>query len=314
MVSYGKLEILSMSDIGQYDNIVNVSLIVTCPHDVEGNTKSIIFKNSKSTAEKVLHDKNGVQKVKYDMEMYLINNVKYVPFNNQYFVLDIVDEEGDRVNFEVTMSEEIKNRFELKSKSAEKHTWLYIGCIRIESVLKYMVLPYCLTILLQLVHRVRYEGRGEWIGICATLILGDIALFFTLPSTNKFTFLERSLFLNLFFKLIISLLNYFVNRLYFNYEEYEERYEQENETKNQITNYNYNYYGSCSSNDYSNSSSSYNEIWDWDIKKYDSLDPTDGIIWFFVTFVLFGYCIYFYYMSKRMLDNNGDWKKGIIDK
>lgn len=290
-----------MSDIGQYDKTVHVSLIVTCPHDVEGNKKSIIFKNSKSTAEKVLHDKNGVQKVKYDMEMYLINNVKYVPFNQQYFVLDIVDEEGDKVNFEVTMPEEIKNKFELKSKSAEKHTWLYIGGRPIESVLKYMVFPYFLTIMLQLVHRVKYEGRGEWIGICATLILGDIALFFTLPSTNKFTFLERCLFLNLFIKVIISLLIYFGNDLYFNDEEYEHWYEEEN--KIIIIN-----------SDSSGSSGSYSVLDDGSHPKWDRLDPTDGIVWGVVTFVVWGYCIYFYFMSKRMLDNNGHWKKGIINK
>jgi len=68
-----------------------------------------------------------------------------------------------------------------------------------------------------LVHRIKKDGEGEdgtdnygknglagkgtWISVAATLMLMDVALFFTFPETNAFTGAEMSLMLNFFLKL-----------------------------------------------------------------------------------------------------------------
>ena len=272
MVPDLQLEILSMSDIDQYSLYIRVCLIATCTLDVEGNPKSFIFKNSRSVTKEVLSTTKGFQKTYYDMEIYLVNNVKYIPFNKQYFVLDIqqVVNNEDGFNFSVTMPEEIERKFEDYSTEVFpngcKRTWEYMFCKPIESILKYMVVPYLLTIMQQLTHTVKARGgKGDWIGICATFMLGDIALFFTIPTTSKLTGLERCLFLNFFCKFFIAMFAFY----------------------------------------------------DCDVTIAPSPKVhhlVDVFVTLLVTMIVIGYYFSLAIKSRFRIDNNGGWKKGIIQK
>ena len=172
-----------------------------------------------STTKEVLSTSDGIQKTRYDMEIYLVNNVKYIPFNKQYFVLEIAsveedDDHGHGVYFEVTMPEEMESKFHDCSiefgENGCKRMWEYTHRKPVESILKYMVVPYLMSIMQQLTHTVKGGGgKGDWVGICATFMLGDIALFFTIPPTNKLTGLERCLFLNFFVKVFISMFAFY---------------------------------------------------------------------------------------------------------
>jgi len=273
MVPDLQLEILSMSEIEQYSLYIRVCLIATSTLDVEGNPRNFIFKNATSVTKEVLSTTKGFQKTYYDMEIYLVNNVKYIPFNKQYFVLDIQEVENvneDGFNFSVTMPEEMDRKFEDCSTEVFpngcKRTWEYMFCKPIESILKYMVVPYLLTIMQQLTHTVKARGgKGDWIGICATFMLGDIALFFTIPTTSKLTGLERCLFLNFFFKFFIAMFAFY----------------------------------------------------DFDVKIAPSPKVhhlVDVFVTLLVTVIVIGYYFSLAIKSRFRIDNNGGWKKGIIQK
>ena len=75
-----------------------------------------------------------------------------------------------------------------------------------------MCIPYLTTILLQLSHTIKNDdvsGYGTWIGISSTFLLTDIALFFTVPETNRFTSVEKSLVLNMVLKILITIFAFY---------------------------------------------------------------------------------------------------------
>jgi len=215
------LEILSVGEVQQYDVVVRVCLVMKCPVDVEGAPQTFIFKNARSIIKEMLVSEPGSQCIHYDMELYLVNNTKYIPFNRQYLeiiichppVLEGVDLTA---NLPYGMDELFTG---LQVQTGEEVCSCVWECTKVtptEPVLKYMVVPYLLTIMQQLTHTVKGsngikggDGKGDWIGICATFMLGDIVLFFTIPTTNKMTCLERSLFLNFFLKFIIAMFAFY---------------------------------------------------------------------------------------------------------
>jgi len=205
-----------MGEIQQYDSTTRICLLMTCPQeDVEGKPFSYIFKNSRSVTKEVIEDSNGVQTIHYDMEIYIVNNTKYIPFNRKYVVLDLIHGDlGGDVDFSVEFQPDLQKSFKegivTYYKNECRCEWEYVKGTSKESVLKYMIVPYALTMMQQLTHTVkRNDGYGDWIGICATFMLGDIALFFTIPTTNKLTCLEKSLFLNFFLKFWVAMFAFY---------------------------------------------------------------------------------------------------------
>lgn len=215
------LEILSVGDVQKYDLVARVCLVMTCPLDVEGEAQAFMFKNSRSVVKEILPSGPGTQCVHYDMELYLVNNTEYIPFNRQYLEIVVCHpffEGGVKLTTSLPYGmRDVLTGFEIEtSDTISSCVWEYINVSPVEHILKYMLVPYLLTIMQQLTHTVKGEngikggdGKGDWVGICATFMLSDIALFFTIPTTIKMTCLERSLFLNFFLKFIIAMFAFY---------------------------------------------------------------------------------------------------------
>ena len=206
------LNIINISEIEEHSLTVNTSIFMTYPSDIKILP---FFKNSIHTNITEICDINGIKKVHYDMEVYLYNRAEFIPFNRQYFYLDIVLlDKSENINFSVNLDYSLYDRFLRYKYILTEDGFIYEWkCNKYksykESIIKYMLIPYSLTILQQLTHSIKKNGKGDLIAVASTFMLGDIALFFTLPETARLTGIEKSLFLNLFFKFYVSIVAFY---------------------------------------------------------------------------------------------------------
>lgn len=207
------LNIVNISEIQEHDLSVSTSIIMTCPSDIKILP---FFKNSIHTNIYEIYDIDGIKKIHFDMEVYLHNKTEFIPFNRQYFYLDMVvlDKSEYKINFSVNLDYSLYDRFLRHEHILTEDGFIYEWkCNKYnsykESVVKYMIIPYSLTILQQLTHSIKKSGKGDLIAVASTFMLGDIALFFTLPATARLTGIEKALFLNLFFKFYVSIIAFY---------------------------------------------------------------------------------------------------------
>lgn len=208
------LDILTISEITEHDLTAKASVIMTYANDIKFPP---VFKNAINTVTRQLHASNGMQKIHYDMELYIHNQIQFIPFNRQYFFLDILmlDKSDEyEFKFSVNLDYSLYDRFLKYKVLVTDDGFIYEWkCNKYqsykESVLKYMVIPYSLTILQQLTHSIKKSGKGDLIAVSSTFMLGDIALFFTLPQTSRLTGLEKSLLINLFFKFYVAIVAFY---------------------------------------------------------------------------------------------------------
>ena len=209
------LEIIHVSEIEEHFITVQISMIMTCSTDIKILP---FFKNSIHTTITQIYDEDGIKKLHYDMELYLHNRTEFIPFNRQYFYLDIIvlDKKKEyKINFSVNLDYSLYDRFLRCKYILTDDGFIYEWkCNKYrsykESIFKYMLIPYSLTILQQLTHSIKKDGgKGDLIGVASTFMLGDIALFFTLPPTPKLTGIEKCLFLNLFLKLYVAIVAFY---------------------------------------------------------------------------------------------------------
>ena len=70
-------------------------------------------------------------------------------------------------------------------------------------LIKYYFIPTILTIILILFYEM---DKSDFAGLFSTLVLGDIALLFILPSTGEFTRNEKSVCFNILLIIAITIL------------------------------------------------------------------------------------------------------------
>ena len=212
------IDILEIGEIYEHTTFVDVSMIITY-NKKYCNDNPFIILNSLKTETEVLYDDGVTVSTRNTVNLRVLNETKFIPFNSRYFFLNIRYTQPG--NILIRLPENLidsskkylehvgENQFVALFENGRKNS--------VESIFKYMVIPYVLTILQQLVHRIKKDGEGEdgtdnygrnglagkgtWISVAATLMLMDVALFFTFPETNAFTGAEMSLMLNFFLKL-----------------------------------------------------------------------------------------------------------------
>jgi len=219
MYGYLKVELLNVGSVFQHSTEVDVSFLMTYYKKQGGfddfDMDRVFIKNSMGMSDmKLVHDDEKYVSVFGNATLTMINNLKDMPFNRQFLFLEI---ETTCKNVVVDSKRIVNlNDFNMKKTvSGNTHTfvWKYKAERSLESVLKYMVIPYLLTLVLQLSHTIKAEdsegGHGTWISVGSTFMLMDVALFFTVPQTNKLTGIEKSLFMSLMMKVFITMFAFY---------------------------------------------------------------------------------------------------------
>ena len=213
-----KVELLNVGNVFQNTTEVDVSFLMTY-FKKEGGSDDfdidrVFIKNSMGMSDmKLVHDDKKYVSVFGNVTLNMINNLKHIPFNRQFIFLEI---ETTCKNVVVESRRIIKlNDYNMK-KTIGGNTHMFVWEYNVgltESLLKYMVIPYLLTLVLQLSHTIKAEdeegGHGTWISVGSTFMLTDVALFFTVPQTNKLTYIDKSLFLSLLMKIFITMFAFY---------------------------------------------------------------------------------------------------------
>jgi len=209
------IEILSIGDFLQHYSEIDVSFIATSYKNNEIlNFNPFFVKNALEMDIKTISE-NPCKLIEfYKCKICVLNNIVHLPFNSRFIILEIYSEYPVSVD-----SSRIRKIDDLECKKYSRDNlhvflWKYGKKGSIEPVFKYMLIPYLLTILLQLTHRIKGEDNdignmGNWISVSSTFLLTDVALFFTVPTTNVITGIEKSLFLSFFLKSFITLFAFY---------------------------------------------------------------------------------------------------------
>ena len=212
------IDILEIGEIYEHTTFVDVSMLITYNKKYCKDNPFIILNALKIETE-VFYDDGVTVSTRNTINLRILNETKLIPFNSRYLFLNV--KYNHPGNISIRLPENLvgsgkeylehvgENQFVALLEHGRKNS--------VESIFKYMIIPYVLTILQQLVHRIKKDGEGEdgtdihgrnghagkgtWISVAATLMLMDVALFFTFPETNAFTGAEMSLMLNFFLKL-----------------------------------------------------------------------------------------------------------------
>lgn len=207
------IKFLTMENIFPYTTFIDVSMLITV-HNMNDdiNSDSLFIKNSISMETRTISSNGQKQVIYCTCKLKTLNSTAHFPFNDIYFLIeidipcDILIDDSRMDQLCTTDMEEIR--------VCDNHViiWKCGHNLPYESLLKYMCIPYLTTILLQLSHTIKNDdvsGYGTWIGISSTFLLTDIALFFTVPETNQFTSVEKSLLLNLVIKILITIFAFY---------------------------------------------------------------------------------------------------------
>lgn len=154
----------------------------------------------------------------YKGKINILNDTRYIPFNiaqiifhmkiNQSYCNPEIDYNIKSKYIESRNPDLYIDNYTIINHTSITYIWT-IDLFQQEHVWKYMMIPTFLTIMQQIAHLVKNEGKADWIGIIATFILSDIALIFTLPETNTLIFSEIIIYINLFLKMILGLFSYY---------------------------------------------------------------------------------------------------------
>lgn len=216
------IELLTIGSVFKKTVFVDVSMemIYLKKDGLEFDMNSIYFKNALTMEIKSICDDDEKTVCFCQATLKMINNIQDMPFNTQFFVLDIECE--CEVAVCSSRIHEINDIRCDKYKLDGNHifVWIYSKQIHNSSVLKYMFIPFFLTLTLQLTHVIKgdddktdlsdyLDRHGTWVGISSTFLLTDVALFFTVPQSNKLTNSERSIFMNFFMKVFIAVFAFY---------------------------------------------------------------------------------------------------------
>ena len=214
------IDILEVGEIYEHTNFIEVSMIVTYNKEYCASNPFIIL-NALKIESDTIYDDGVIVSMRNTSTLRIVNKTKHIPFNRRYFLLNIQYSQPE--NIIITFSPELAGKCNKKQYLTRFDDDHFVALLEygrknsIESIFKYLLIPYVLTILQQLVHRIKkdgegeegtdengtnsYAGKGTWIGVAATFMLMDVALFFTFPQTNAVTGAEMCLMLNFFLKL-----------------------------------------------------------------------------------------------------------------
>ena len=212
------IDIIEIGEIYEHSTFVDVSMIITY-NKKYCNENPFILLNALKIESEIFYDDGVTVSSRNTVNLRIINQTKLIPFNSRYFFLNIryIQPGNISIRLPENMIDSRKKYIEHVGENQFVALLEHGRKTSVESIFKYMIIPYVLTILQQLVHRIKKDGEGEdgtdnygknglagkgtWISVAATLMLMDVALFFTFPETNAFTGAEMSLMLNFFLKL-----------------------------------------------------------------------------------------------------------------
>ena len=219
MYEYLKLEFINVGSMFKNSTEVDVSFLMTYykkegGHD-DFDMETVFIKNSMGMSDmKLVHDNENYKSFFFNIRLTIINNLKDMPFNRLFLFIEI---ETTCKNV-VIDTKRIVNLNDLNMKKIVKGNtytfiWKYKMERSLEFVSKYIIIPYLLTLMLQLTHTIKSEnpqgGYGTWISTGSTFMLTDVALFFTVPHSNKLTGIEKSLFMSLLMKMFITMFAFY---------------------------------------------------------------------------------------------------------
>jgi len=155
---------------------------------------------------------------RYQAKIKIMNDTEHIPYNNIYLIINmilknsycdganyiIISKESDAINYNYT-SKLLKKTYIITPTEvcSVAYIWIY-NLSNVEHMIKYMLIPTLLTLLLQLTHRIKEASYGDFVGVAATLLLGDIALLFTIPETNTLIISEKLIYLNFMIKIALG--------------------------------------------------------------------------------------------------------------
>jgi len=227
------IELLTIGSVFKNTIFVDVSMnMVYLKKDgLEFDINSIYLKNSLKMEIKTICNDDEKIVCFCQTTLKMINNIQDMPFNTQFFLLDI--------ECECQVAVCSSRIHEINDSDCDKYNlggnhifmWKYSKQVHNSSVLKYMFLPFFLTLVLQLSHIIKGSGdkgndeiedetkndklnnyldlHGTWVGVASTFLLTDVALFFTVPQSNKLTNIERSIFMNFFMKVFVAMFAFY---------------------------------------------------------------------------------------------------------
>ena len=208
------IELLSFGDFLQHSSYIDVSFLVTTYKNTEMlNFDTFFIKNTLEIDVKNISESPCKLVEFYKCKLCVINNISSLPFNSRFILLEVYS--NNHVSVDSSRITQIDNNECKKYSKDNLHVflWKYGKKGNVEQVFKYMLMPYLLTILLQLTHRIKGEydiaNMGNWISVASSFLLTDVALFFTVPTTNVITCIERYLFLSFCLKIFITLFAFY---------------------------------------------------------------------------------------------------------
>ena len=177
------------------------------------------------------HYDGKIKKVwRYQAKIKIMNDTEHIPYNNVYLIINMIlknsyceganytvvrSRESDAINYNYT-SKLLKKTYIITPDEicSVAYIWIY-NLSNVEHMIKYMLIPTLLTLLLQLTHRIKEESYGDFVGVAATLLLGDIALLFTIPETNTLIISEKIIYLNFMLKMALGTFAFYDWDVYF---------------------------------------------------------------------------------------------------
>jgi len=216
-----EIKFLVLGDVSKNTTFVDVSMEILYhkQYNIEFNIDSFYIKNSLHTEVKLIEEYENTILFYCESRISIISNISDIPFNNQFLLLDL-----SHIDFDIIINE---SRIPQINSNDFKHrenifVWKYGKQRNNSSILKYMFIPFFLTLLLQLTHSIKgnndkseenfnsyIDAHGSWIGIAATFLLADVALFFTVPDSTRLTNIERFLFINFFMKIFVTMFAFY---------------------------------------------------------------------------------------------------------
>jgi len=207
------IELLSFGDFLQHYSSIDVSFLATTHKNIEVlNFDPFFIKNTLDMDIKNISESPCKLVQFYNCKLCIINNISSLPFNSRFILLEVYSD--NHVSVDSSRITQIDNNECKKYSKDNLHVflWKYGKKGNVEQVFKYMLMPYLLTILLQLTHRIKGDNisnLGNWMSVASSFLLTDVALFFTVPTTNVITCIEKYLFLSFGFKIFITLFAFY---------------------------------------------------------------------------------------------------------
>ena len=219
-----KIKIITLYDLHISSKSLECNFIFECEYDnnlsgIDFTIENCISQSKELIYENFNQDNNIMNRVwNYQATIQIINDLKYIPHNNIYFLIRMILKKSyyqkSNENIYIKSISEINDNytdslvenyiFSNQLDNSITYVWNY-ETESTEYIAKYFAIPTLLTFLQQIPQTVQNGNSGT----SATTILSDIALLYTIPETNTLILSEKIVYLNLIFKIVLGLFDYY---------------------------------------------------------------------------------------------------------